>query len=288
MLDKQEIVFQNLLFERSSIQIGGGIMWREKLLLRKTNKIQSLYPSVKFLIVCLYSLCSVVLGTIRPGGYPVFVMFWFLVLPVLTAASGIFSVFCREFLKILFISVVILTVQCFVIKSNDILWRMGFLTVSKPGLVTGINLSFSVMNIAGIFIWMFKTTENKEISRALDASGLNHKIAYVFMSSLQMIRVLGRNSRTIMNAQQARGVETEGNILVRARAFFSLLVPLILGSITAAEERALTLESKGFDVKGEKTHVFELYRSPYDTAAKAIALTVTFAVLGWRILAWVR
>jgi energy-coupling factor transport system permease protein len=288
MLDKQRLIFQNLIGERSSIQIGGGIMWREKLLLRKTNKIQSLYPSVKFLIVCLYSLCSVVLGTIRPGGYPVFVMFWFLVLPVLTAVSGVFRVFCRGFLNILFISVVILTVQCFVIKSNDILWRLGFLTVSKPGLVTGISLSFSVMNIAGIFIWMFKTTENKEISRALDASGMNHKITYVFMSSLLMIRVLGRNSRTIMKAQQARGVETEGNILVRARAFFPLLVPLILGSITAAEERALTLESKGFGVKGEKTHIFELYRSPYDKAAKVIALTVTFAVLGWRILAWVR
>ncbi|MDR0689879.1 MAG: energy-coupling factor transporter transmembrane protein EcfT [Spirochaetaceae bacterium] len=263
-------------------------MWREKLSLRKTNKIQSLYPSVKLLIVCLYSLCSVILGTIRPGGYPVFVMFWFLVLPVLTAASGVFRAFCRGFLKVLFLSAVILTVQCFVIKSNDILWRMGFLTVSKPGLVTGMSLSFSVMNIAGIFIWMFKTTENKEISRALDAAGMNHKITYVFMSSLRMIRVLGRHSRTIMNAQQARGIETEGNILVRARAFFPLLVPLILGSVTAAEERVLTLESRGFDVKGEKTHIFELHRSPYDKAAKAIALTVTFAVLLWRILAWVR
>jgi energy-coupling factor transporter transmembrane protein EcfT len=262
-------------------------MWREKLLLKKTNKIQSLYPTVKFLIVCLYSFCSVVLGTIRPGGYPVFIMVWFLVLPVLTAASGVFSAFCRGFLKILFVSVVILTVQCFVIKSNDILWQAGFLTVSKPGLVTGINLSFSIMNIAGIFLWMFKTTENKEIARALDASGMNYIITYVFMSSLQMIQVLSRHSRTIMNAQQARGVETEGNILVRVKAFFPLLVPLILGSITAAEERALALESKGFNVKGEKTHIFELKRSPYDKVAMVIALIVTFTVLMWRIMTWV-
>jgi energy-coupling factor transport system permease protein len=212
-------------------------------------------------------------------------MLWFLVLPILTAASGIFKIFCRSFLKILFISALIMTVQCFVIKSNNILWRMGFLRISKTGLITGISLSFFVMNIAGIFLWMFKTTENKEISRALDASGINHKITYVFMSSLQMIQVLGRNSRTIINAQQARGVETEGTILVRARAFYPLLVPLILTSLTAAEERALTLESKGFDIKGEKTHIFELYRSPYDTAAKVIASMITFAVLTWRILA---
>jgi energy-coupling factor transport system permease protein len=133
---------------------------------------------------------------------------------------------------------------------------------------------------------MFKTTGNKEIARALDASGMNHIITYVFMSSLQMIRVLGRNGRTIMNAQRARGVETEGNILIRARAFFPLLVPLSLGSITAAEERVLALESRGFNVKGGKTHIFELNRSPYDKAAKVIAWTVTCIVLVWRILAW--
>jgi energy-coupling factor transport system permease protein len=143
------------------------------------------------------------------------------------------------------------------------------------------------MNIAGIFLWMFKTTENKEISRALDESGMNYMITYVFMSSLQMIQVLGRNSRTIMNAQRARGVETEGNILIRAKAFFPLLVPLILGSITGAEERVLTLESKGFDVRGKKTHLFELTRSPYDKTAKVIALAVTAAVLAWRVAAWV-
>lgn len=256
-------------------------------MLQKTNKIQALYPSVKFFIVCLYSLCSFVLGTIRPDGYPVFVMVWFLVLPVLSTASGVFRVFCRGFLKILFISAIILAVQCFAIPSSDILWRAGFLKLSKPGLITGIILSFSIMNIAGIFLWMFKTTENKEIARALEASGMNHIITYVFMSSLQMIHVLEQKSRTIINAQQTRGVETEGNILVRAKSFIPLLAPLILSSITAAEERSLALEARGFSVKGEKTHIFELKRSPHDKMAKAIALTAAFIVILCRILAWV-
>jgi energy-coupling factor transporter transmembrane protein EcfT len=91
-----------------------------------------------------------------------------------------------------------------------------------------------------------------------------------------------------MDAQQARGVETEGNLLIRARAFFPILVPLILGSITGAEERVLTLESKGFDIKGPKTHVFEISRSPYDGTARIIALGITAAVLIWRVAAWVR
>jgi energy-coupling factor transporter transmembrane protein EcfT len=262
-------------------------MWREKLQLRKTNGLQALYPSVKFFIVCLYSLCSLVLGTIKPGGYPVYVMFWFFILPALAAASGIFRVFCRGFFKILFLGTIIFLVQCFVTKDSEIIRLAGFLNIYKKGLVTGITLSFSVINIAGIFLWMFKTTENKEISAALDKSGMHHMATYVFMSSLQMIQVLSRSSRTIMNAQQARGVETQGNVFIRARAFFPLIVPLILGSITGAEERALTLESKGFDVKGPKTHMFELSRSPYDNLAKTIALVIALAVMAWRVLAWI-
>ena len=116
---------------------------------------------------------------------------------------------------------------------------------------------------------------------------MNYKAAYVFISSLQMIDVLGKNSRTIMNAQRARGVETEGNMIVRAKAFFPSLVPLIVGAITSSEERVLTLESKGFDVNGPKTHLFELKKSGKEPLAAGIAIVVAVAVIAGRIVLWV-
>lgn len=181
----------------------------------------------------------------------------------------------------------IFLVQSLLIKSEYIFLQLGILKIYQKGLINGIILGFSVMNIAGVLLWVFQTTTNKEIARALDDSGVNHMLTYMFISSLQMIRVLGRNSRTIINAQQARGVETEGNLLIRARAFFPILVPLILGSVTGAEERALALESKGFDIKGERTHIFELVRSPWDTPVKVISWTAAAGVIAWRVLAWV-
>ncbi|MDR1540513.1 MAG: energy-coupling factor transporter transmembrane protein EcfT [Clostridiales bacterium] len=262
-------------------------MWREKLRIRKSNQIQALHPSTKFLIVCLFSACSLILGSIKMNGYALLIIPWFLIVPLLCAASGIFMKFCKAFAKVLLVATMIFLTQSFLVRSDVVAWSGGVLKIYEKGLQTGIFISFTILNIAGIFTWMFQTTRNKEISRALEDSGMHHKAAYVFMSTLQMIQVMGQNSKTIMNAQRARGVETEGGIFVRAKAFFPSLVPLILGSIIGAEERALTLESKGFDVNGKKTHMFELEPSGYEKLAASIAVAATAAVLIGRILVWV-
>lgn len=262
-------------------------MWREKLSIHKDNQIAALYPSAKFLIVCLYSLCSLIIGTIKVDGYPLFLIAWFLIVPILSAISGIWKKFARAFKKVLIIAAIIFVVQSLFIPSENILFQLGFIKVFEAGVKSAILLSFSITNIGGIFVWMFQCTENKEISRALEDSGMNYKVAYVFISTLQMIDVLGKNSKTIMNAQQARGVETEGNIFIRSKAFFPSMVPLILGAITNTEERVLTLESKGFDVNGPKTHLFELERTGKEKLANTITIIVAVFVLIWRILAWV-
>lgn len=264
-------------------------MWSEKLRVQKTNPIASLYPSTKFLVVCLYSLCSLIIGTIKvtDGAYALWLIPWFFIVPALSLASGIIVKFWKAFTKVLVVAVVIFVVQSLLIPDTVVLFQLGFLKVYQSGLGSGILLGFSVMNMAGIFIWFFQTTENKELSRALEDSGMNYKVTYVFISTLQMIEVLGQNSKTIMNAQRARGVETEGNLSVRMKAFFPSLVPLVLSAITNSEERVLTLESKGFDVQGPKTHLFTLERTGKEKLVNVIAILITVLVLAWRVVLWV-
>ncbi len=184
-------------------------MWRERLVLHKTNGLQRLYPSCKFLLVCLYSVCSLIISgigvTIGSGQYPLYLVLWFLIVPILSAASGIWKKFWKAFSKVVMIAAIILVVQSLLIPSEVVLWKWWILHIYQEGLRSGITLGFSVMNIAGIFIWMFQTTENKEISRALEDSGVNYKVAYVFISTLQMIEVLGKNSRAARPRRRNRG-----------------------------------------------------------------------------------
>lgn len=269
-------------------------MWQEKLRVHKNNAIADLYPLTKAWIVLLYCICVLIAGTAPVNGYPVYVMAIFLVVPILVALTGIGKQFIKVFNKILFLAAFILVVQMLVVKgaspnaaaSFDI---FGWFTLNiwEGGLQTGLSLAFNIMDIAGIFAWFFQSTENKELVCACEKKGMSTKASFVLLSSLQMIPVLSQNSKVIMNAQQARGVETEGNLITRAKAFVPSLIPLILGSISNTEERVLTLESKGFSVNCKKTHLFDVQPSGNEKKALIIAGILTVLVVVWRVLLWV-
>lgn len=261
----------------------------EKIQIHKENKLAGLHPGAKLWVALLYTVCTFIVNSIHvtKAGLSLFVIPWFLVVLILCSASGVLKKSLKALKAVALIAVVILVVQTFIVPGGEVLWRFGILRICEKGLRTAISLSFMVMDIAGIFVWYFQTTSNKEITRALEDSGLNYKATYVFTSSLSMIDILSANSKTIMNAQKARGVETEGNMIVRAKAFFPTLVPLILGAVVGSEERVLTLEARGFSAQCEKTHMFNVEKSGWETAAKAVSIGVTVLLIAGRVALWI-
>lgn len=262
-------------------------MWIEKFQVKKSNQIAALYPTTKMWLVLFYAISAFILGGLNIYGVPLLLFPWFVFLFLLAICSGIRKKFVRAMKKAGMVALIIFLVQTFIVPGGEVLWRLGFLRICANGLRTGVYLSMSIMTIAGAFVWLFQTTEYKEITRALEKTGLNYKACYVFMSTMQMIDLLGRNSKTIMNAQKARGVETEGNLFVRAKAFLPSMVPLVLGAIMSSEDRVLTLESKGFDVPCEKTHILEIERSGKETLAMILGILMLVLVVAGRVTLWI-
>ena len=180
----------------------------EKIQIHKENKLAGLHPGAKLWVVILYTVCTFILNSIHltEVGLSLAVIPWFLVVLILCATSGAMKKCVKAFKAVAFIALVIFVVQTFIVPGGEVLLRFGILRICEKGLRTAISLSFMVMDIAGIFVWYFQTTSNKEIARALEESGMNYKAVYVFTSSLSMIDILSGNSKTIMNAQKARGV----------------------------------------------------------------------------------
>lgn len=134
---------------------------------------------------------------------------------------------------------------------------------------------------------VFAVTKEKDFVMALEKQGMSPKASYVVLSTLQMVPVLKKKSQTIMNAQKARGVETEGNIIVRAKVFIPTIIPLVLSSIAGTEERALTLEARGFSSKIKPTHLEDIEKTPADTTAIVLITILFIAAIAGRIMLWV-
>ena len=88
---------------------------------------------------------------------------------------------------------------------------------------------------------------------------------------------------TITDAQRSRGMETEGNLLTRAKAFLPLISPVVMGALINTRERAVALEVRGFAAKQKKTYLAD--RPPH-RGDKPITITLLALIVlaaGWRI-----
>lgn len=246
------------------------------------NKIAALYPLTKFYMAIAIAATAVIL----PGIVLKAVCFG--VVNILAAASGVYGAFVRRVKNSVGVLFVILIIfQTFFATGDTILFSFWIFTAKLEGLLFALKLGFILANVGGCLIWFFAVTTEKDFVLALEKKGLSPKASYVVLSTLQMVPVLKKQSEVIMNAQRARGVETEGNLLVRAKVFIPTLVPLVLSAIQGTEERALTLEARGFSVRTKSTHLYDIEPQPVDKTVTVITAIAFILIIIGRILLWV-
>lgn len=248
-----------------------------------TDVIRALYPTTK-LIACA---CLIVLAFVLPSFIERFILLVLIYVLVFVSKNQ------RNFFKISAVTlgvffIFIMLIQSFFYPGDNptIITEIGMFSIKYEGIIKGLNMGSSVLVFASGLLLFFQTTTIKDLIYSLEESGMNPKASYVVLATLQMIPQLYKNSQIIMNAQKARGVETEGNVFVRARAFLPVLSPLILSSIASTEEKALTLEARGFSAPGEKTQLMELNKRKIDKIVTTLIVLITFILILWRILLW--
>ncbi|HLR61804.1 MAG TPA: energy-coupling factor transporter transmembrane component T [Lentibacillus sp.] len=184
---------------------------------------------------------------------------------------------------ILIISIII--VQGMFHPDNEtILFSVGVITFYQEGLSYAALLTLRVINMLSAFGVLILTTKPDELIERLIKKGMSPKIGYVFLSVLQIIPQMRATMAKITDAQRSRGMETEGNLLVRLKAFFPLIGPVVLNSLNDTRERAIALEMRGFNTKGKKTFLNESQEYPYRKVMQLLLAAGLIAAIMWRIL----
>ncbi|MFJ7935601.1 energy-coupling factor transporter transmembrane component T [Sporosarcina sp. NPDC096371] len=242
-----------------------------------SNEVQRLYPSTKMSIVV-----AVILFTLMMPGY----IYQYSVLPIfiiLAFVSGVGTKFLSAFLKSIFVIVLFIFIfQCFLIPADTVLWSKGILTLYKEGLDASLAMTSKIIAISSSLIWFFLITPIKDIMFALEKAGFSKKFTFVIYSTIQLIPQMKDLSHTILEAQKSRGIETEGSLIVRLKAFLPMLGPLVLSSIQQTEEKVLALEARAFSATVRKTSYYQMRKRSVDYMISILMIIALVIFVWWR------
>ena len=107
---------------------------------------------------------------------------------------------------------------------------------------------------------------------------------FLLVATLDAAERFGDQARRLREAQRTRGLRVHGSLRLRARAIPALVFPLLLASLTEADDRALALESRGLTHPGVRTAIDPPRDTALDRAVRWGALIVVAAIALWRIV----
>jgi energy-coupling factor transport system permease protein len=103
---------------------------------------------------------------------------------------------------------------------------------------------------------------------------IHYTFSYATMIALNFIPEFATAARTVLNAQQARGLDvTKQNFIVGIRNMAQLMPPLLTMVFRKAETLSLSMDALAFGAKDTRTYIRseDLYLRPLDYAVMVIS-----------------
>ena len=228
--------------------------------------VGNLNPLSKFVFVMGLGLAALITPTPWLGLVLVLVYFG------IAASCGLL----KHVAKIVFgfgipITVMLFFIQGFYSPANKTyIADFGFAKLGLEGLMNMGNIvSTLLVFLAGLYIFNNTTYMGRLVASLTDIN-MSPKAGYLVLATVNVVPQMQRKMHVIQEAQAARGLKTGGGAMDRFKAFIPLLGPVVMSSLTDAQERGMTLETHGFSIKGvEHTHYVD---NPYTGTDKAVTL----------------
>lgn len=127
------------------------------------------------------------------------------------------------------------------------------------GVTTAVAALLKLLGVTLPLTLLFATTEPPDLLNDLEDRGLGRRTVFVLGAALAAVpRAQARAAVEVIEAQRARGLDTEGSWRRRTRGVLPLVTPLVIGSLAEVEDRALALEVRAFGALGRRTVLYPL------------------------------
>lgn len=138
----------------------------------------------------------------------------------------------------------------------------GIVRIDEQGVYTGLILVIRIMLLVLASSLFSLTTKPFELTLGLERllSPLKklrvpvQELSLMVSIAIRFIPILLQELQKLMQAQRARGARFDGTLRDRARAYMSTIIPLFLSALKRAEELALAMEARGYQLGAPRTH----------------------------------
>ncbi|BBF45006.1 transmembrane component STY3231 of energizing module of queuosine-regulated ECF transporter [Lachnospiraceae bacterium KM106-2] len=168
--------------------------------------------------------------------------------------------------------------------NHNVLFQIGSVKFYKEGLLYASKIGLNILNLLLSFAVFVLSTKPAELVDEMEKKGMPSKFCYMISSVFQIIPQMTGTMHTIMDAQRSRGLETEGRLLTRMKAFLPLISPVVMSSLISTRERAIALEVRGFDSKNKKTYIEIREKMLIDRVLNGIMAVLIIGMIIWRVM----
>jgi energy-coupling factor transport system permease protein len=137
--------------------------------------------------------------------------------------------------------------------ATDALFSVGPFTATGTGLVAALQATLRVLAFATSVTLFALTTRTNELVDDLERRGLGRRATFVVATAIGTVPRMVERAREIVEAQRARGMDTEGGVRARLRGVLPLAGPLVLSALSDVEARTMALEARAFSAPGRRT-----------------------------------
>ena len=105
-----------------------------------------------------------------------------------------------------------------------------------------------------------------------------HELTMMISIAMRFIPTILQEADRIRKAQMSRGAEFSGSLVKRIRALVPLTVPLFLSTFQRAEELAIAMEARCYDVNAQRTQFNQLSFSSLDFVLFALSFLIAVSL----------
>ncbi len=170
--------------------------------------------------------------------------------------------------------------------AHDPIGTIGPFTATWTGLLAALQATLRVVAFALSVAVFALTTDTDDLLTDLEQRGLGRRAEFVIGAAVRTVPRMIERAGEIVDAQRARGLDTQGGPIRRVRGVLPLAGPMISSSLGEVEERTMALEARAFTAPTRRTAIRHLPDSLGQRVVRwgsfaAVVLVVAATFGGW-------